>query len=54
MHSFQGLIDRWIIICNNWNSFHDDTENIKSSLIKNEYLPFLIDKVIRKYLFSSN
>ena len=54
MHSFQGLIDRWFIICNNWNSFHNDTENIKSNLIKNEYLPFLIDKVIRKYLFSSN
>ena len=32
-------------------------ENIKSSLIKNAYLPFLIDKVIKKYLdykFSSN
>ena len=32
-------------------------ENIKSNLIKNAYLPFLIDKVIRKYLdyvFSSN
>ena len=32
-------------------------ENIKSDLIKNAYLPFLIDKVIKKYLdykFSSN
>ena len=44
-------------ICNNWNSFHNDIENIKSNLIKNAYLPFLIDKVIKKYLdykFSSN
>ena len=32
-------------------------ENIKSNLIKNAYPPFLIDKVIKKYLnhtFSSN
>ena len=37
-------------ICNNWNSFHNDIENIKSNLIKNAYLPFLINKVIKKYL----
>ena len=51
------LIDRSFKICNNWNSFHNDIENIKSNLIKNAYLPFLIDKVIKKYLdykFSSN
>ena len=39
------------------NSFHNDTESIKSNLIKNAYPPFLIDKVIKKYLdykFSSN
>ena len=36
--------------CNNWNSFHNDIENIKSNLIKNAYPPFLIDKVIKKYL----
>ena len=44
-------------ICNNRNSFHNDIENIKSNLVKNAYLPFLIDKVIKKYLnykFSSN
>ena len=51
------LIDRLFKICNNWNSFHNDIENIKSNLIKNAYPPFLIDKVIKKYLdykFSSN
>ena len=51
------LIDRSFKICNNWNSFHNDIENIKSNLIKNAYLPFLIDKVMKKYLdykFSSN
>ena len=51
------LIDRSFKICNNWNSFHNDIENIKSNLIKNAYLPSLIDKVIKKYLdykFSSN
>ena len=52
------LIDRSFKICNNWNSFHNDIENInKSNLIKNAYLPFLIDKVIKKYLdykFSSS
>ena len=51
------LIDRSFKICNNWNSFHNDIENIKSNLIKNSYRPFLIDKVIKKYLdykFSSN
>ena len=44
-------------ICKNWNSFHNDIENIKSNLIENAYSPFLIDKVIKTYLdhkFSSN
>ena len=48
------LIDRSLKICNNWNSFHNEIEKIKSNLIKNA---FLIDKVINKYLdykFSSN
>ena len=47
------LIDRLFKICNNWNSFHNDIENIKSNLIhheKNAYPPFLIDKVIKKHL----
>ena len=44
------LMDRSFKICNNWNSFHNDIENIKSNLIKNAYPPFLIDKVIKKYL----
>ena len=51
------LVDRSFKICNNWNSFHNDIESIKSNLIKNAYLPFLIDKIIKKYLnykFSSN
>ena len=51
------LIDRSFQICNNWKSFHNDIENIKSNLIKNAYPPFLIDKAIKKYLnhkFSSN
>ena len=51
------LTDRSFKICNNWNSFRNDTENIKSNLIKNAYSPFLINKVIKKcldYKFSSN
>ena len=51
------LIDRSFKICNNWNSFHNDIENIKSNLIKNAYPSSLIDKVSKKYLdykFSSN
>ena len=51
------LVDRSFKICNNWSSFHNDIEYIKSNLSKNAYLPFLIDKVIKKYLnykFSSN
>ena len=51
------LKDRSLKICNNWKSFHNDVENIKSNLIRNAYPPFLIDKVIKKYLeykFSSN
>ena len=51
------LIDRSFKICNNWNSFHNDIENIKSSLFKAIYPPFLIDKFIKRYLdhkFSSN
>ena len=53
----KGLIERSFKICNNWKFFHNDLENIKSNLIKNAYPPFLIDKVIKKYLdykFSSN
>ena len=45
------LTDRSFKICKNWNSFHNDIESIKFSVIKNAYLPFL------KYLnvkFSSN
>ena len=37
-------------MCNNWNSFHNDIKNIKSNLMKNAYPPFLINKVIKKYL----
>ena len=51
------LIGNSFKICNNWNSFHNDIENIKSNLIKNAYPPFLIDNVIKKFLdykFSSN
>ena len=51
------VIDSSFKICNNWNSFHNDIENIKSNLIKNAYPPFLIDKAIKMYLcykFSSN
>ena len=44
-------------IYNNWNSFHNDIENIKSNLIKNAYPSFFVDRAIKKYLnykFSSN
>ena len=44
------LIDRSFKICNNWNSFHNDIENVKCNRIKNAYPPFLINKVIKKYL----
>ena len=51
------LIDRSFKICNNWKSFHNYIENIKSNLIKNAYPPLLINKVTKKYLdykFPSN
>ena len=51
------LIDRSFKICNNRNYFHNDLENIKSSLIENASPPFLIYKVIKYYLdrkYSSN
>ena len=51
------LVDRPFKICNNWNSFHNDAERIKSNLIKNAYLPCLIHKFIKQYLnyvFSGN
>ena len=51
------MLDRLFKICYNWNSFHNDIENMKSNLIKNAYPPFLINKVIKKYpdyKFSSN
>ena len=49
------LINRSFKTCNNWNSFHNDIKNLKSSLIKNNISSIL--KVIKKYLdykFSSN
>ena len=51
------LIDRSFKICNNWSSFHNNIENIKSKFIKNAYPPFLMNRVIKKYLghkFSRN
>ena len=53
----KSLIDRSFKICTNWSSFHNDIENVKYNLIKNAHPPFLIDKVIKKYLdykFSGN
>ena len=50
------LIERFFKICNNWSSFHNDIDNLNSN-IKNAYPPFIINKVIKKYLnhmFSSN
>ena len=44
------LIDRSFKICDNWNFFYNDIENIKSNFIKTGYPPFLIYKVIKKYL----
>ena len=44
------LIHRSFEICNYWNSFHNDINNIKSNLTKNECPPFLIEKESKKYL----
>ena len=44
------LIDRSFKICNNWKSFQKNIENIKSSLVKNVYPPFLINKAVKKYV----
>ena len=44
------MVDRSFKICNNWNSFHNDSENIKSNLIKKIFPSFSIHKVIKKYL----
>ena len=44
------LIDRLFKMCNNWISFHNDIVNFRSNFIKNAYSPFLIDKVMKKYL----
>ena len=53
----KSLVGTPFEICNNRNSFQNDKENIKSNLFRNAYPPFLIDKVIKKYLnykFSGN
>ena len=42
------LIDRSFKNCNNWNSFRNGIESIKSNLIRNAYPPFLIDEVVKK------
>ena len=43
------MIDRSFKI-RSFNSFHNDIESINPNVIKNSYPPFLIDKVIKKYL----
>ena len=43
------LIGRSFKICNNWNSFYNDIENIKSNFIETAYPPLFINKVIKKY-----
>ena len=51
------MIDSSFKICNNWDCLHNNLESIKSNLIKNVYLLFVIDKVIKRYVdhkFSSN
>ena len=51
------MIDGLLKICSNWNSFHNDIENVKSNIIKNAYLAVLIEKVIKKsldYKFPNN
>ena len=51
------LIHRSFEISNNWNSFDNDRNNIKSNLTKNAFPPFQIDKESKKYLhynFSSD
>ena len=56
-YKIKCLTDKSFKICNNWNYFLNNIENIKSNLIKNAYPPFLIDKVNKKYLnykFSSD
>ena len=35
------LVNRSFKIYNNWNTFYNDIESIKSNLIKNRYPPFL-------------
>ena len=43
------LIDRSFKIYINWNSFHNDIENIKSNLTKNVYPPFLILQSLKSH-----
>ena len=43
------LVDRSFKVFNNWNSFHNDIECIKSNLLENAHPPLLINKVIKKY-----
>ena len=47
------LIDRLFEICNNWNSFHNDIESIKSDPVKNAYPLFVIAELIKNTLIIS-
>ena len=55
---FKPITNRPLLdFCNNWISFHNYIENIRSNLIENAYPSFLTNEVIKKYLdykFSSN
>ena len=46
-----SAIDKLFKICSNWKSSHNDMQKIKFSLIKIAYLLFLINKIIKMYLF---
>ena len=41
-------MDRSFKICSYLKSFHNDMKNIKYNLIKNAYVPLLINNVIKK------
>ena len=47
------LIDSSFEICNNWNSFHNDIESIKSDPVKNAYPLFVIAELIKNTLIIS-
>ena len=46
------MTNRVFKICNTWKIFHEEIDNLKAILAKNQYPPHLVERHIEKFLDS--